>query len=113
MKHRIKEFRDILGMSQKKFAEVCGMQQTQITNFEVGRTNPTLVSIEKIAEKFDINPAWLMGWSQNIEANNKPIRVCYVADGPSRLPPYLDTDDNGRVIKWKQTRRPYIGHSWR
>lgn len=56
MKHRIKEFRDVHGMSQKEFAE-----------------------------------------------------VCYVADGPSRLPPYLDTDESGRVIKWKQTRRPYIG----
>ena len=37
MKHRIKEFRDMLGMSQKEFAEVCGMQQTQITKWMIKR----------------------------------------------------------------------------
>ena len=37
MKHRIKEFRDMLVMSQKEFAEVCGMQQTQITKWMIKR----------------------------------------------------------------------------
>lgn len=28
---------------------------------------------------------------------------------PTRIPPYLDTDSTGHTIRWKQSKRPYIG----
>lgn len=109
MNHRLKEFREMLKLSQKDFAQACDMQTVQVIRFEKNRSIPTIETIEKIATTFKVNPAWLLGWSENINPNQKPVRICYVSDGPSRLPPYLDTDENGRVIKWKQTKRPYIG----
>lgn len=109
MNHRIKEFREMLGLSQKDFGKALGIPHVQILRFEKGRSNPTFETIEKIATTFQVNPSWLIGWSENIKPNNKPIRICYIADGPSRIPPYLDTDCAGHTIRWKQTKKPYIG----
>lgn len=109
MNHRIKEFREMLGLSQYAFAKAADLQINQIRGYEENTTNPSFLVIEKIAESYKVNPAWLVGWSEHINPNNKPNRVCYVADGPTRIPPYLDTNCVGHTIRWKQSKRPYIG----
>lgn len=109
MNHRIKEFREMLGLSQADFAKAAELQTAQIRGYEENTTKPSIAAIEKIAETYKVNPAWLVGWSEHINSNNKPNRVCYVSDGPTRIPPYLDTDKIGHIIRWRQTQRPYIG----
>lgn len=109
MNHRIKEFRELLGMSDIDFAKGAGIQTNQIRGYEDNTIKPSLSAIEKIAETYKVNPAWLVGWSDNIKPNKKPSRVCYVADGPSRIPPYLKATPTGHTVRWKQSKRPYIG----
>jgi transcriptional regulator with XRE-family HTH domain len=46
---RIRELRDKKGLSQEKFADLCGLDRTYIAGIEKGRRNVSLVNIEKIA----------------------------------------------------------------
>ena len=122
MKHRIKQLRTkILCMKQKEFSTKTGIAPQQITNYESRGVTPTFVVIEKIAKAFDVNPAWLVGWSNDISNPDLDTRIVEevvvekIVEKVVHIqpPPYWQCDGQGKLVKWKQTRRPYIGHSWR
>jgi len=51
---RIRELRDKKGLSQEKFADLCGLDRTYIAGIEKGRRNVSLINIEKIARAFGL-----------------------------------------------------------
>ncbi|MFB0919224.1 MAG: helix-turn-helix transcriptional regulator [Clostridiaceae bacterium] len=50
----IKTKRKALGISQKKLAEMAGISNTYLSDIEVGRTDPSLKTMTKIAKALDI-----------------------------------------------------------
>lgn len=60
---RLKEIREATGINQKEFAEMFGANKTTYNRYESGdiKSMPADL-IESISKKFDINPAWLMGF---------------------------------------------------
>ena len=64
---RLKEIREASGINQKEFAELFGANKTTYNRYESGdiKTMPADL-IENVSIKFDINPAWLMGF-ENVD----------------------------------------------
>lgn len=60
---RLREIREESGINQKEFAEMFGANQTTYNRYESGniKTMPADL-IGDISKKYDINPAWLMGY---------------------------------------------------
>lgn len=58
--HRIKQLRTIKQLSQKEVAAEIGIDQGQYSRIEGGKVEPTLSSLEKIAEVFDISLSELL-----------------------------------------------------
>lgn len=64
---RLKEIREATGISQKEFADLFGANKTTYNRYESGdiKSMPADL-IDSISKKFDINPAWLMGY-ENVD----------------------------------------------
>ena len=65
MKYRIRELRESLTdekgkkYSQTKFAEIMNVTRDVISNYEMGRVEPSPVFIDLLCTKFGINEDWL------------------------------------------------------
>lgn len=53
--HRIKEIRNIQGISQEKFALLIDMDRTYYASVESGKRNVSINNIEKIAKGFNMS----------------------------------------------------------
>ncbi|MBC2721809.1 MAG: helix-turn-helix domain-containing protein [Desulfosporosinus sp.] len=64
---RLREIRESTGLSQKDFAESFGANKTTYNRYESGdiKSMPSDL-IGNISDKFDLNPAWLMGY-ENVD----------------------------------------------
>lgn len=64
---RLKDVRESSGINQKEFAELFGANKTTYNRYENGdiKKMPNDL-IGNISDKFDINPAWLMGF-ENVD----------------------------------------------
>lgn len=56
----LRRFRTQKGYSQEKFAELCGLHRTYISDIECFHRNVSLVNIQKIADALDIPPHLLL-----------------------------------------------------
>lgn len=56
----LRAYRLARGLSQEAFAEVVGVHRTYMGGLERGERNLTLKSVEKIAERIDVDPLSLM-----------------------------------------------------
>ena len=52
---RIRELRNIIGVSQEEFADMVGLDRTYITSVECGKRNISIVNIQKIAEGLKVS----------------------------------------------------------
>lgn len=52
---RIKELRIKHGLTQKQLAEIAKISNSYLCDIEVGRTNPSLKTLEKICKAFEID----------------------------------------------------------
>lgn len=57
----LKKLRLESGISQKELAEKLGVSPTNIYNYEIGRTQPSIEWLVKIADFFDISVDYLIG----------------------------------------------------
>ena len=72
--HRIKQLRTIKKLSQKQVAIELGIDQGQYSRIESGKVEPTLSSLYKIAEVFDISLSELLKESMNMDEEiNLPL----------------------------------------
>lgn len=60
MKDRIKKIRRDAGMTQKDFATAVGVKPIIVSHWETGATSPGKARLYVIAERFKVNPQWLI-----------------------------------------------------
>ena len=65
MKNKIKECRQVAGMSQKELSKLVGVTDQAIAYYEHGDREPSLEMWEKLATALNVIPAYLVGWSDN------------------------------------------------
>lgn len=56
----LRAYRKARGLSQEAFAEIVGVHRTYMGGLERGERNLTLRSVERIAERIDVDPLALM-----------------------------------------------------
>ncbi|MFS5140351.1 helix-turn-helix transcriptional regulator [Streptococcus agalactiae] len=110
MKLRLEELRNKLGLSRRDVHEATGISMNTLLHYEKGGT-PSIGQVENIAKAYNINPAWLLGWIDEGQ-QQQPLetvveKIIYVEKEGCRLPPYWNNDNNGRIIKWKESRRAF------
>jgi transcriptional regulator with XRE-family HTH domain len=66
----IVKIREAKGLSQKEVAMALGMDQSQYSKIEKGKTDPTTSTLEKIAAALDIQISELFGTGQVREVNS-------------------------------------------
>lgn len=106
MELRLKELREDLGLSAKDMARDTGVSQNTIHLYERGGY-PSIKQIEMIAKTYDVNPAWLVGWIDDEMMPGVQVveKVVYKESPTARLPDYFNNNNEGKIIKWKQSRR--------
>ena len=52
----LRKHRNSLGVSQEKFAEICGLHRTYISDIECFQRNVSLEAVQKIADGLQIEP---------------------------------------------------------
>lgn len=52
---RLKELRNIKGLSQEKFSFICELDRTYIASIEQGKRNVSIINIERIAKALDMS----------------------------------------------------------
>lgn len=57
----LKSIRLEKGLKQKEIAEILGITVRQYQNFELGKSNPTLDKIVKLAEYYNVSVDYLIG----------------------------------------------------
>ncbi|MBR5298539.1 MAG: helix-turn-helix transcriptional regulator [Parabacteroides sp.] len=63
---RIKELRQLNGMSQEELGRRVGVQRAAINKYEKGTvTNIPINTIERISATFDVSPSYILGWSDD------------------------------------------------
>jgi len=71
---RLKQLRNIKGLSQKQVANEIGVDQGQYSRLESGKVEPTLSSLQKIADVFDISLSELLRDNSDLgEEINLPL----------------------------------------
>ena len=58
---RLREFRNEVGLSQRKFGEYLGLKSTSYPNYEKGLAYPCIADLRKIAVRLDISLDYLLG----------------------------------------------------
>lgn len=56
----VRKFREKIGWSQEDLALECGLHRTYISGIERGVRNPTVTSLERIAQTLEIEPSELL-----------------------------------------------------
>lgn len=64
---QLKKFRIEAKMTQKELASRLNVSQNAIFNWENGKREPSLETIEKLADIFDTLPSQIMGWDEKYE----------------------------------------------
>ncbi len=64
---RLRQARKKKGLTQIKVAELIFMERRTLYLYENNRRVPRVEMIEKLAKIYDVNPAWLVGWSEDRE----------------------------------------------
>ena len=80
---RIKELRQSNNLSQRKLADELGVSQVAITHWENQSREPSISTIEKIAEFFHVTPAYMVGWDEIEEEKEKEARQKIRAPKPT------------------------------
>ncbi|MGW8381246.1 helix-turn-helix domain-containing protein [Streptococcus parasuis] len=73
-KDRLKELRKERGFTQKKLGELCGINEANIRKYELGKQNPKIETIDKIASALGVSTLEFIE-IENITGEVKPYKV--------------------------------------
>ena len=93
--NRIKELRKAKGVTVKELAEMLGIAQSMLTNYENGNGTPRDESIwERLSQIFGVSKSHVMGLTMDIEMANKqkPLKVVVDMSQPVSIQPRDQTD---------------------
>lgn len=63
LNRRLRQARKEKGLTQIQVAALIFMDRRTVYLYETNRRVPRIDMIEKLAKIYDVNPAWLVGWS--------------------------------------------------
>lgn len=63
MINRLKKARKARGLTQVEVCKLVYIDQNSLSLFENNHRLPKLDMVEKLAKLYNVNPAWLVGWS--------------------------------------------------
>lgn len=87
---RIKAAREKAGLTQTELGQMIGTTGVSIMRYEKGLRDVKQSTISKIAEKLNVSPAYLMGWTDEIQGTyQKPRGERIPTDNPDDRYPYL------------------------
>lgn len=97
---KIKEFRLQQGIDQKQLANEIHIGKGSISNWEVGRTEPSLEYIEKLANYFGCTIDALFGRESNVTENAKIVDVQLTSEEEQLVNLYrtLPTRDRAELV---------------
>lgn len=78
----IKTLRSKMGLSQEKFAKLCGLDRTYIASVELGRRNISIINLEKIATGLNVPVSELLKKESSILLNINGIRFLLKSTQP-------------------------------
>jgi CheY-like chemotaxis protein len=78
----IKTERSALGISQEELAERAGLHRTYVSDVERGARNPSIASIEKLAQALKLSVSALFGRAINGRASRNVVEILLVEDNP-------------------------------
>lgn len=58
---KLQQARKAAGYTQRQVAEILNMKQTTIASYEVGRTQPDIETLGKLADFYAVSVDWLIG----------------------------------------------------
>ena len=71
MKERFEKIMEYAGVSPKRFAEILGIERSNVSHIMSGRNNPSLVVVQKILKSFPtISAEWLLFGEGNMLKTN-------------------------------------------
>ena len=77
MNERIKKLRIMLSLTQQEFADRLGIKRGAISNYEIGRNEPTDSVISLICREFHVNMEWLRsGVGEMFSSADKNADIC-------------------------------------
>ena len=74
---RLKKIRKVAKLRQSEFGAAIGLEQKTVSDYETGRTAPGTARLYLIAERFNVNPEWLINGtgeqykSQTVDAETR------------------------------------------
>lgn len=71
--NRIKEVREMHGLTQKQLAEEVGVTKATIANWEIN-FNPNVQMVKKVSEVLSVSPLYLMGLSDSLYDNFERLK---------------------------------------
>lgn len=89
---RLKELREAKHYTQSKIAQDLGISRQSYSNYEIGKREPDLATLKKMAEYFNISVDYLVG------GNQKQIPKEKIPKDLKRLLKDEDLTLNGRII---------------
>lgn len=78
---RIRKKRELAGISQTALAERVNISKQTLYKYETNIiTNIPSNKIEEIAKALSVSPAYLMGWEDNLNAENADLMIDILSD---------------------------------
>lgn len=84
---RLKEMMEVLDIKQIDIVKKTGIQKSSLSNYINGRRTPTQEQLSLIADPYNINPAWLMGYDVPMKAEELSIekKIANLPLNPSEI----------------------------
>ncbi len=103
---RLKELLHEKNETIYSIAEVLHLSPTTISRYQNAEMSPKITAVEHLAEYFNVNPSWLMGFSVPKElskdkASNKKLELLYGKNVLDLIEIYKDLNDNNKTIAIK------------
>lgn len=93
---RLKEARRAKGMTQKEVAEIIGVTQNGLSNWETGRNRVDLVTLQRLADIYGVTTDYLLGKDE--QPNATVLRVPVFRKVPAGIP--LEAIED--VVDWEE-----------
>src|SRR3954465_15831464 len=96
----IKEQRNALGISQEELAARAGLHRTYISELERGERNPSITSIEKLAQALEVSFTRLFERPPEYGGSREAVEILLVEDNP------IDVELTKNAFKKAQITNP-------
>lgn len=93
----IKTERSMLGISQEKLAERAGLHRTYVSDVERGARNPSITSVEKLAQALQLSVAALFERAGDGHGSKDVVEILLVEDDPDDIQLTIRAFEKARI----------------